>query len=390
MENKDIKCVVISDFEVKGSGYLNISAPLCNGLHNLGFQIKAFGMGYAGEPHPYDFSIIPVRNIKEVEAMLHNFQTLWKPDIVIVIMDIPYQQKLSIVNTELQTPQICITAIEAGPVCLSWALVLQRMNKVFTISQLGADECSKKGVDAEHLLVGIDTTIWRKALGGEKEKIRESLGIGKDEFVILTVADNQERKNLSKAFEIVSKFKKMTKSQLRYILVTRENSNVGWKLRDLALDFEINSNLMILERGISFKQLWGIYIMSDVFLLSSKAEGLCMPVLEAMSCGIPVIATHAGALTELLENDRGFCIDYDYVYVDPWGNSNRYMIDADKAIITMNYIYKNRENVNKVQIKNASRYIKTRTWKKPVKQVEKAIMEIVENAKKEPTTNDPA
>jgi glycosyltransferase involved in cell wall biosynthesis len=130
--------------------------------------------------------------------------------------------------------------------------------------------------------------------------------------------------------------------------------------------------------------------MSNVFLLSSKAEGLCMPVLEAMSCGIPVIATHAGALTELLENDRGFCIDYDYVYVDPWGNSNRYMIDADKAIITMNYIYKNRENVNKVQIKNASRYIKTRTWKKPVKQVEKAIMEIVENAKKEPTTNDPA
>jgi glycosyltransferase involved in cell wall biosynthesis len=147
---------------------------------------------------------------------------------------------------------------------------------------------------------------------------------------------------------------------------------------------------MILERGMSFKQLWGIYIMSDVFLLTSKAEGLCMPILEAMSCEIPVIATNAGALTELLKDNRGFLIDYDYVMVDPWGNSKRYMIDADKAIIAMDYIYNNRENVNKVQVTNASKYVKTRTWKKPVEQVEKSIMEIVENVKKEQTTNNPA
>ena len=389
MENKDIRCVVISDFSMQGSGYLNIAAPLCNGLADCGFQIKVFGIGYNGEQHPYNFSIIPTRNIQEISAMLGNFQLLWKPDVVIVALDIPYQQMVFDVSNKIGIPQIGITAIESGPVCFTWALILQRINKIFTISQLGADECIKKGVEAEHLYVGMDTKAWRKAISEEKEKIRESLGIGKDEFVILTVADNQERKNLSKAFEIVSKFKKMTKAQIRYILVTREHSKVGWKLRDLAVDFEINSNLMILERGMSFKQLWGIYVMSDVFLLSSKAEGLCMPVLEAMSCGIPVIATNTGALTELLEEDRGFPIDYDYVMIDPWGNSNRYMIDADKATIAMNYVYKNRDYVEKVQIKNASKYVKSRTWKKPVEQVEKAIMEIV-NVKEESKTNNPA
>jgi hypothetical protein len=383
MEQKNIRCIVISDFGVKGSGYLNIAAPLCNGLHNKGFQIKALGMGYKGEPHPYDFSIIPTKNIQEIKAMLTNFQTLWKPDVVIVAMDIPYQQMVLKITEELQVPQLCITAIEAGPLCLSWALILQRMKKLFLISQLGTDECIKKGLEAEHLFVGVDTEAWRMAVDGEKDKIRESLGIGKDEFVILTVADNQERKNLSKAFEIVSKFKKMVKSQIRYILVTRENSNVGWKLRDLSVDFEINSNLMILERGMSFQQLWGMYIMSDVFLLTSKAEGLCMPVLEAMSCCIPIISTNAGALPELLSDDRGFCVDYDYVYIDPWGNSNRYMIDADKAVIAMNYVYNNRDYVDKVQVNNARKYVEFRTWNYPVEQVEKSIMEIIKNVKEE-------
>jgi glycosyltransferase involved in cell wall biosynthesis len=383
MEQKNIRCIVISDFGVKGSGYLNIAAPLCNGLHNKGFQIKALGMGYTGEPHPYDFSIIPTKNIQEIKAMLTNFQTLWKPDVVIVAMDIPYQQMVLKITEELQVPQLCITAIEAGPLCLSWALILQRMKKLFLISQLGTDECIKKGLEAEHLFVGVDTEAWRMAVDGEKDKIRESLGIGKDEFVILTVADNQERKNLSKAFEIVSKFKKMVKSQIRYILVTRENSNVGWKLRDLSVDFEINSNLMILERGMSFQQLWGMYIMSDVFLLTSKAEGLCMPVLEAMSCCIPIISTNAGALPELLSDDRGFCVDYDYVYIDPWGNSNRYMIDADKAVIAMNYVYNNRDYVDKVQVNNARKYVEFRTWNYPVEQVEKSIMEIIKNVKEE-------
>jgi glycosyltransferase involved in cell wall biosynthesis len=377
MEPENIRIVLISDFSLKGSGYLNISAPLCNGLAQKGFQIKAFGLGYKGEQHPYDFSIIPTSDIKEIEAMLKNFQTLWKPDVVIVAMDIPYQKLIADINKNLNTPQISITAIENGPLCFTWALVLQMMKKVFVISQLGADECLKKGVKAEHLFVGIDTVSWRKAVEGEKEKIRESLGIGKDEFVILTVADNQERKNLSKAFEIVSKFKKSTKTPVRYVLVTREHSKVGWHLRDLAMDFEINTNLMILERGMSFQQLWGIYIMSDVFLLTSKAEGLCMPVLEAMSCGIPVIATNTGALTELLSDDRGFAVDHDYISLDPWGNSYRYWIDIDKAVIAMNYVYNNQESVNKVQITNAREYVEFRTWKRPVEQMEKAIMEIV-------------
>lgn len=130
MEQKDIRIIFVSDFSMQGSGYLNIAAPLCNGLFNRGFQVKALGIGYNGEPHPYNFSIIPSRNIQEVNAMINNLQTLWKPDILIAALDIPYQQMLFEISKKLDLPQIGITAIESGPLCLTWALTLQRIKKV--------------------------------------------------------------------------------------------------------------------------------------------------------------------------------------------------------------------------------------------------------------------
>lgn len=43
---------------------------------------------------------------------------------------------------------------------------------------------------------------------------------------------------------------------------------------------------------------------SDVFILPSFAEGVPVSLMEAMACGIPVIATYVGGVTELVEDGR--------------------------------------------------------------------------------------
>jgi glycosyltransferase involved in cell wall biosynthesis len=50
---------------------------------------------------------------------------------------------------------------------------------------------------------------------------------------------------------------------------------------------------------------WGLIREADVFVMSSKEEGLGTSVLDAMALGIPVAATRAGGIPEMLENGAG-------------------------------------------------------------------------------------
>lgn len=371
------KVLIVSDYSFKGSGYLNIVVPLSKGLAELGHDVKAVGFGYQGEEHDFRFSIIPCMNINDGYAIINNLKHLWNMDVVIVALDIPQQEKFSSLCKSLGVKMIAITPLENPPLTFSWANILQQIDKVFFISQLGVDEAVKAGVDAEHLIVGMDTESWRLRTSEEYQAARKMLNISDDTLVVLTVADNQERKNLSKAMEIVSKVKKERGIKVKYILVTRENSEVGWKLRDLAMTYGIASELMIFERGLPFKELYSLYAMSDVFLLTSKAEGLCMPVMEAMSVGIPVISTKCGALIELLADDRGFLMETEYDHLDSWGNSRRDFPFADSGVDYLEVLFNNFHDGFPIkQTERARRYIESRNWNVPVNQVHEAIEEL--------------
>ena len=81
----------------------------------------------------------------------------------------------------------------------------------------------------------------------------------------MTVADNQERKNLSAAMEAFRDFN-LKEHNSKYVLVTRENNVVGWSLRDLMAEYGLQNNMIILERGMPQEQLWGVYASSDCFV----------------------------------------------------------------------------------------------------------------------------
>ena len=363
----------LSDLDLKGSGYLNISIPLCNGLVEKGYELKCLGFGYRGQGHDYPFPIIPAANFQEIWAMLKNLESLWKFDVFIVALDVPLQEQILMRVREREFKYIGIMPIEADPLCASWAMVLMQMDKAFIISEFGTNEAKKAGIDAEHIHVGIDTNLWRKPIQEERTQIRKAmLGLDDDAFLVLTVADNQERKNLSKAMEIFAGFAE-GKDNVRWILVTRERNMVGWKLRDLAETYKINNKLMIFERGMSFKELWSLYAASDCFLLTSKAEGLGMPILEAMSVGLPVLATNATGMKELIADGRGIPLGYDYVYVDCFGNGNRYFTNAESGIVGLNHVYENRPKEEAIL---AREYVESRNWNIAVDSMDRALNEI--------------
>jgi glycosyltransferase involved in cell wall biosynthesis len=365
------RVIVISDFNFQGSGYLNIIVPICVGLEKNGYDLKAIGFGYTGVEHPFNFTVIPCKDSGDASSMLDTLR-VWKPAMVIIAMDIPHVIKYAEICERLGIKVIAITALENPPLSMSWSYALQKLHKVFFISQAGTDAAVKAELLAEHILVGMDTESWRLRTLDEYTKGRESLNIKSETKVIITVADNQERKNLSKAMEIVSKFKKLG-NKVKYILVTREKSQIGWNLRDLAMNFGIASELMIFERGITFKELYTLYAISDYFLLTSKGEGLCMPVLEAMSVGVPVIAPNCGSMPELLGEGRGWIMDTEYTTIDPYGNQYRIFPSAESGVEKL--------GLPDTVSSNARKYLETRTLDVPVRQ----LIAVMESADEAPT-----
>jgi glycosyltransferase involved in cell wall biosynthesis len=366
------KIVVMSDFNFMGSGYEKIMSPICLGLHNAGHELKIVGLGYSGQEHNFPYSIIPCQNFQSSHAMVNNLRHQWGAEILIVAIDIPYQSGFIAGAKKLGMKVISVVPLENPPLTPSWAQILQQSDKVFFISQLGADAGKEAGLDCEHLVVGMDTNFWRLRTQDEYRNGRSLFNFSDDTLVVLTVADNQERKNLSKAMEIISKVKHEHKIKVKYILITREHSEVGWKLRDLAMYYKIASDVIIFDRNLSIQKLYAMYAIADVFLLTSKAEGLGLPVMEAMCVGVPVVASDTGAITELLENNRGFLIETEYSHIDPWGNSIRKFPRAEHGAKILKDIY----NLVPTTPDHARKYMETRTLDKPISQMLNAIEEL--------------
>lgn len=385
--DRKFKIAYISDFslgEAKDgiatarSGYSGIGMALCQGLQNLGHEVRALGLGYAGQEHAGTFSLIPCSTPQDVAGTLNNLKFMWNPDVVIVAMDIHYfQETFHPVAKKLAIKYICITPLESEPLCITWANLLAQMEKVFFISEFGATWAKKAGVDAEHIRIGIDPNSWRLRTEEEYAAVRETLGFDSDDFVVLTVADNQERKNLSRGMEILAELKKKHGVKVKHVLVTREDSSVGWKLYDLAMEFGLSSDLRVFKSGLPFMDLYMLFACADAFLLCSKGEGLGMPVMEAMGVGIPVVANGVGAIPELLANGRGFIIEPDYMMIDPFGNQHRHFMSIPASVNALKYISEHKSDLHGVT-DAARKFVEGLTWDYPAKQLEAAIAKIVE------------
>jgi len=107
-----------------------------------------------------------------------------------------------------------------------------------------------------------------------------------------------------------------------------------------------------------------IYSSVNVWLFSSDEEGFGLPILEAMACGTPVIATRAGASTELLSNGGGILLK---------GFTSEEMADA---IIEISKLDKNSSSILSSKCRQISLEY---SWDKLALKLEKELLEITSN-----------
>ena len=76
------------------------------------------------------------------------------------------------------------------------------------------------------------------------------------------------------------------------------------QVRQWAAEVGVGTRLRLTGR-VARDELVGLYRAASVVVVPSRYEGFGLPAVEAMACGTPVVATRAGALTEVLERTGG-------------------------------------------------------------------------------------
>jgi glycosyltransferase involved in cell wall biosynthesis len=197
-----------------------------------------------------------------------------------------------------------------GSFTLTDRLVLPLYNRVVALSATHADYVSRRGgVDHSRIAVisnGVDTGRFEPVPSrGERDRVRESLGLAPRDFVVTIVAALRPEKNHEMFLRAAAGFCREGGSGV--FLVAGDGEEAG-KLHDLAGELGLGDAVRFMGAR---DDIPAILSASDVSVLCSHpvVETFPLAVLEAMACGVPVVVTAVGSIPEVLTDGReGFII----------------------------------------------------------------------------------
>lgn len=157
------------------------------------------------------------------------------------------------------------------------------------------------GLRAENIEVlhnGIDVEAWQAHKG--KPVLRQEFAIPEDILLVGTVARiAQQDKDLSTfyrvAAEVVTRFPKV-----KFAIVGEGHGNLLAHARKEAADLGLQDKLFFTGHRTD---LLDIYSSFDIFLMTSRSEGMPNTVLEAMAMELPVVSTAVGGVPEIISDD---------------------------------------------------------------------------------------
>ncbi|MEN3283275.1 MAG: hypothetical protein V7607_4415 [Solirubrobacteraceae bacterium] len=174
-------------------------------------------------------------------------------------------------------------------------LIARRARLVITVSEFSKREVKELlGVDASVVPGGIDARFRPDA---DPEPARAALGLTRP--YVLTVASRTARKNLS---SLTATARRLATQGIELVAAGGD--------RPQFRDDEQATGVRALGH-VPDEHLPGLYCGAEAFVLPSWHEGFGLTCLEAMACGVPVVAAHAGALPETCGDAARYADPFD-------------------------------------------------------------------------------
>lgn len=175
---------------------------------------------------------------------------------------------------------------------------LKFYDRVICVSDQLLKECLAAGVPVGNCCQidnAIDLANYSSLL--DKREARRQLGVDLEKPVVVAVG----RLSREKAFNIlIQAFADLLESGLDATLLIAGEGSERDALQDQITGFGCEDSIR-LAGHISDPRI--VYAAADVFALSSTSEGLPNSLLEAMACGVAIVATAVGAVPDVISDE---------------------------------------------------------------------------------------
>lgn len=188
--------------------------------------------------------------------------------------------------------------LERARLMLLTRFAARRASHVLTVSDVvKQDIIERYGVDAARITTtpnAVDPDVFRPLGDAARETVRR---LSLDAEYFLFVGTLQPHKNLPVLFEAFGRLRQCGRRDHHLVLAGRQ----GWSsaklfrlVREAGLDGVVHH---VGEIGPA--ALAALYSAATALVMPSLYESFGIPILEAMSCGCPVVSSNAGALPEV-------------------------------------------------------------------------------------------
>ena len=188
--------------------------------------------------------------------------------------------------------------------------ILKLADKIIVVSNATKNYVLSLGANSEKIVVlhnGVDIHKFRP-MDGAKDEIRKKLDISKDSKAALTVRRLVYKNGIDTLLK--SAEETIKKDENIVFLIIGKGPDLS-TMRERIQQQKLEKNIKLLG-FVPDDELPTYYNAADFFILPSKSgEGLPLVSLEAMACGLPVIATDVGGIKEVIEEKYGIIVPPD-------------------------------------------------------------------------------
>jgi len=320
------KVYLITDHPNINSGLAHVGRMLAEFL-NREYQFTYFGLHSSTAQRTFPYRVVDNPKFDFGCALLPQLLAEELPEVIITVGGTPHFSYLPSIKTRAAHVWIAIITIDStnyvGGIPLSWQPILYNIDSILSPSHFGQQAIENfLELNVAYFPLGRNEEIYRIPLH-EVDVKRKALSLDKS-FVVIIVNRNSTRKQLPSVLKVAKFLQNMVVPReefahgIKFFLHTNGIDDFGYNLQSLIDDYDIRDKFILTrdfyENSATFtpEELREVYNLAaygkGCFLTTSGGEGFGLTILDALSCGVPVIGGNYSSMPEVI-GEAGVVVD---------------------------------------------------------------------------------